>query len=74
MSTSPWDDALQRYSAREHAHDDIVTESGVAATQRSENNAVAATGAALPSFDDIVNGDGTSPDKTQSKAGSLVVP
>ena len=74
MSTSPWDDALRRYSAREHTHDDIVTESGVAATQRSENNAVAATGAALPSFDDIVNGDGTSPDKTQSKAGSLVVP
>ena len=74
MSTSPWDDALRRYSAHEHTHDDIVTESGVAATQRSENNAVAATGAALPSFDDIVNGDGTSPDKTQSKAGSLVVP
>ena len=73
-STSPWDDALRRYSAREHTHDDIVTKSGVAATQRSENNAVAATGAALPSFDDIVNGDGTSPDKTQSKAGSLVVP
>ena len=70
MSTSPWDDALRRYSAREHTHDDIVTESGVAATQRSENNAVAATGAALPSFDDIVNGDGTSPDKTES----LVVP
>lgn len=73
-STSPWDDALRRYSAREHTHDDIVTESGVAATQRSENNAVAATGAALPSFDDIVHGDGTSPDKTQSKAESLVVP
>ena len=69
-STSPWDDALRRYSAREHTHDDIVTESDVAATQRSENNAVAATGAALPSFDDIVNGDGTSPDKTES----LVVP
>lgn len=69
-STSPWDDALRRYSAREHTHDDIVTESGVAATQRSENSAVAATGAALPSFDDIVNGDGTSPDKTDS----LVVP
>ena len=65
-STSPWDDALRRYSAREHTHDDIMTESGVAATQRSENNAVAATGAALPSFDDIVNGDGTSPDKTES--------
>lgn len=73
-STSLWDDVLRRYSAREHTHDDIVTESGVAATQRSENNAVAATGAALPSFDDIVNGDGTSPDKTQSKAESLVVP
>ena len=70
MSTSPWDDALRRYSAREHTHDDIVTESGVAATQRSENSAVAATGATLPSFDDIVNGDGTSPDKTES----LVVP
>ena len=74
MSTSPWDDALRRYSAQEHMHDAIVpldsTASGVAATQRSENNAVAATGAALPSFDDIVNGDGTSPDKTES----LVVP
>jgi len=70
MSTSPWDGALRRYSAHEHTHDDIVTKSGVAATQRSENNAVAATGAALPSFDDIVNGDGTSPDKTES----LVVP
>lgn len=70
-STSPWDDALCRYSAREHTHDDIVTESGVAATG---DEPVAATGAALPSFDDIVNGDGTSPDKTQSKAGSLVVP
>jgi hypothetical protein len=61
---------LRRYSAREHTHDDIVTESGVAATQRSENSAVAATGATLLSFDDIVNGDGTSPDKTES----LVVP
>jgi hypothetical protein len=70
MSTSPWDGALRRYSAHEHTHDDIVTKSGVAATQRSENNTVAATGAALPSFDDIVNGDGTSPDKTES----LVVP
>ena len=69
-STSPWDDALRRYSAREHTHDDIVTESGVAAADVT----AAATGAALPSFDDIVNGDGTSPDKTQSKAGSLVVP
>ena len=69
-STSPWDDALRRYSAREHTHDDIVTESGVAATQRSENNAVAATGAALPSFDDIVNGDGTSPDNAHGKQGT----
>lgn len=67
MSTSPWDDALRRYSAREHTHDDIVTKSGVAATG---DEPVAATGAALPSFDDIVNGDGTSPDKTES----LVVP
>lgn len=65
-STSPWDDALRRYSAREHTHDDIVTESGVAAADVT----AAATGAALPSFDDIVHGDGTSPDKTQS----LVVP
>lgn len=71
MSTSPWDDALRRYSAHEHTHDDIVTESGVAA---AGDEPVAATGAALPSFDDIVNGDGTSPDKTQSKAESLVVP
>lgn len=67
MSTSPWDDALRRYSAREHTHDDIVTKSGVAATG---DEPVAATGAVLPSFDDIVNGDGTSPDKTES----LVVP
>ena len=67
MSTSPWDDALRRYSAREHTHDDIVTKSGVAATG---DEPVAATGAALPSFDGIVNGDGTSPDKTES----LVVP
>lgn len=65
-STSPWDDALRRYSAREHTHDDIVTKSGVAAADVT----AAATGAALPSFDDIVNGDGTSPDKTES----LVVP
>lgn len=69
-STSPWDDALRRYSAREHTHDDIVTKSGVAATQRSENSAVAATGAVLPSFDDIVNGDGMDLSKTES----LVVP
>ena len=67
MSTSPWDDALRRYGAREHTHDDIVTKSGVAATG---DEPVAATGAALPSFDDIVDGDGTSPDKTES----LVVP
>lgn len=65
-STSPWDDALRRYSTREHTHDDIVTESGVAAADVT----AAATGAALLSFDDIVNGDGTSPDKTES----LVVP
>lgn len=69
-STSPWDDALRRYSAREHTHDDIVTESDVAAADVT----AAATGAALPSFDDIVHGDGTSPDKTQSKVESLVVP
>ena len=71
-STSPWDDALRRYSVQEHTHDDIVTESGVAATQRSESNAVAATGAVLPSFDDIVNddGDSTIPHKTEP----LVVP
>lgn len=74
MSTSTWDDALRRYSAREHTHDDIVTESAgsgepdVAVAQRSENNAAAATGATLPSFDDIVHGDST--DKTES----LVVP
>lgn len=66
-STSPWDDALCRYSAREHTHDDIVTESGVAATG---DEPVAATGAALPSFDDIVNGDGMDLSKTES----LVVP
>lgn len=69
MSTSPWDDALRRYAtATQHVD---VTESDVAATG---DEPVAATGAALPSFDDIVNGDGTSPDKTQSKAVSLVVP
>lgn len=65
-STSPWDDALRRYSVREHTHDDIVTESGVAAADVT----AAATGAALPSFDDIVNGDGADPHKTES----LVVP
>ena len=71
-STSPWDDALRRYRAQEHTHDGIVTESGVAATQLSESNAVAATGAVLPSFDDIVNddGDSTIPHKTEP----LVVP
>ena len=69
MSTSPWDDALRRYSTATQRVD--MTESDVAATG---DEPVAATGAALPSFDDIVNGDGTSPDKTQSKAGSLVVP
>ena len=69
MSTSPWDDALRRYAtATQHVD---VTESDVAATG---DEPVAATGAALPSFDDIVNGDGTSPDKTQPKAVSLVVP
>lgn len=69
MSTSPWDDVLRRYSTATQRVD--MTESDVAATG---DEPVAATGAALPSFDDIVNGDGTSPDKTQSKAGSLVVP
>lgn len=68
MSTSPWDDALRRYSTATQRVD--MTESDVAATDVT----AAATGAALPSFDDIVHGDGTSPDKTQSKAGSLVVP
>ena len=68
MSTSPWDDALRRYSTATQRVD--MTESDVAAADVT----AAATGAALPSFDDIVNGDGTSPDKTQSKAGSLVVP
>lgn len=66
-STSPWDDALRRYSAREHTHDDIVTESGVAAADVT----AAATGAALPSFDDIVGGDDLI---NPNKAGSLVVP
>lgn len=69
MSTSPWDDALRRYSTATQRVD--MTESDVAATG---DEPVAATGAALPSFDDIVHGDGTSPDKTQSKAESLVVP
>lgn len=68
MSTSPWDDALRRYSEREHVHDDIVTESagsvepGVAVADAT----AAATGATLPSFDDIVHGDGDSPRKTES--------
>ena len=74
MSISSWDDALRHYATATHHVDgaDTVTESDVAATQRSENNAVAATGAALPSFNDIVNGDGndTGPHKTES----LVVP
>ena len=74
MSTSPWDDALRRYSAHGHTHDDIVTESAESSVAATGDEPVAATGAALPSFDDIVNGDGTSPDKTQSKAVSLVVP
>lgn len=68
MSTSPWDDALRRYSTATQRAD--MTESDVAAADVT----AAATGAALPSFDDIVNGDGTSPDKTQSKTESLVVP
>lgn len=68
MSTSPWDDALRRYSTATQRVD--MTESDVAAADVT----AAATGAALPSFDDIVHGDGASPDKTQSKAGSLVVP
>lgn len=70
MSTSPWDDALQRYSAREHAHDDIVTESAGSGEPdvAVADATAAATGATLPSFDDIVHGDST--DKTES----LVVP
>lgn len=69
MSTSPWDDALRRYATATHHVDgaDTVIESDVAATG---DEPVAATGAVLPSFDDIVNGDGASPDKTES----LVVP
>lgn len=69
MSTSPWDDALRRYATTTHHVDgaDTVIESDVAATG---DEPVAATGAVLPSFDDIVNGDGASPDKTES----LVVP
>lgn len=35
-STSPWDDALRRYSAREHTHDDIVTESLVVPSSLDE--------------------------------------
>ena len=82
-STSPWDDALRRYSAREHTHDDIVTESGVAAADTASDVADAAAVApgapethdesrALPSFDDIVSGDGNEADL--SKTESLVVP
>lgn len=71
MSTSPWDDALRRYSAREHVHDDIVTESASGEPDVAVADATAAaTGATLPSFDDIVHGDGDSPHKTES----LVVP
>lgn len=68
MSTSPWDDALRRYATATQRVD-TVTESDVAATG---DEPVAATGAALPSFDDIVNGDGHEaiPHKTES----LVVP
>ena len=68
MSTSPWDDALRRYATATQRVD-TVTESDVAATG---DEPVAATGAALPSFDDIVNGDGNEaiPHKTES----LVVP
>jgi hypothetical protein len=75
MSTSPWDDALRHYATATHHVDgaDTVTESDVAATQRSENNTVAATGAALPGFDDIVNGDGADGDD-HNKTESLVVP
>ena len=61
MSTSPWDGALRRYAtATQHVD---VTESGVAAADVT----AAATGAALPSFDNIVSGDGngTNPDKAQ---------
>lgn len=71
MSTSPWDDALRRYSAREHTHDDIVAGSVGSAGSGEPGVAVAdataaATGATLPSFDDIVHGDGDSPRKTES--------
>lgn len=68
MSTSPWDDALRRYATATQRVD-TVTESDVAATG---DEPVAATGAALPSFDDIVNGDGNEaiPHKTEP----LVVP
>jgi hypothetical protein len=71
-STSPWDDALRRYSAREHAHDDIVTESAGSGEPdvAVADATAAATGATLPSFDDIVHGDGNSPSKTES----VVVP
>lgn len=59
MSTSPWDDALRRYSTATQRVD--MTESDVAAADVT----AAATGAALPSFDDIVNGDGNSSSKTE---------
>ena len=78
MSTSPWDDALCRYSTATHHVDGVdMTESGVAAADTASDvadAAAAATGAALPSFDDIVNGNGTSSHKAQPKTGSLVVP
>lgn len=69
MSTSPWDDALRRYSAREHTHDDIVTESAGSGEPdvAVADATAAATGATLPSFDDIVHGgNGDSPHKTES--------
>lgn len=68
-STSPWDDALRRYATATHHVDgaDTVIESDVAATG---DEPVAATGAALPSFDSIVSGDGMDLSKTES----LVVP
>lgn len=80
MSTSPWDDALQRYSAREHAHDDIVTESAGSGEPdvAVADATAAATGATLPSFDDIVHGDDSQQAsvgrKTGNKTEPLVVP
>ena len=78
MSTSPWDDALRRYAtATQHVD---VTESGVAAADAACDATAAATGAsethdesrALPSFDGIVDGDGS--DTGPHKIESLVVP